>query len=42
MQFLWITCTFGIIGTLSLAVLSFDSHQPEKVYNVLHDVCESK
>lgn len=40
MQFLWITCTFGIIGTL--AVLSFDSHQPEKVYNVLYDVCESK
>lgn len=40
MQFLWITCTFGIIGTLT--VLSFDSRQPEKVYNVLHDVCESK
>ena len=40
MQFLWIMFTFGIIGTL--AVLSFDAHQPEKVYNVLHDVSESK
>ena len=40
MQFLWIACTFGIIGTP--AVPSFDSQQPEKVSDVLHDVSECK
>ena len=40
MQFLWIACTFGTIGTL--AVPSFDSQQPEKVSDVLDDASECK